>query len=108
MSTWPPPPDLESIAELVANADIEGFIADGAPADEYEGEAEAIHNALAGWATAELTRPRIAAALELVWRRSFSLDDAAYEGRRNGVEALAAEIAHYFGPEAQPRVRGQR
>lgn len=32
---WPPPPDLDSIQELVANADVEGFIADGAPVDEY-------------------------------------------------------------------------
>ena len=25
-SPWPPPPDIESIQELVAAADIEGFI----------------------------------------------------------------------------------
>ena len=33
---WPPPPDIDSIQELVATADVEGFIAEGAPPDEYE------------------------------------------------------------------------
>ena len=65
---WPPPPDLDSIQELVATADIEGFIAKGAPADEYETEAELLFNQLEN--------------------------------------ALAQQIARFFGPEAQPQVRG--
>ena len=35
---WPPPPDKESIQELVRAADPEGLLAKGAPVDEYEPE----------------------------------------------------------------------
>ena len=45
---WPPPPDLASIQELVAGADVEGLIAGGAPGDEYEPEGEKIFEAIAG------------------------------------------------------------
>ena len=65
--SWPPPPDLDSIQELGANADVEGFIADGAPADEYEAEAERIVHALQNWSTADLTTARILRVLEEIW-----------------------------------------
>ena len=51
---WPPPPDLHSIRELVRAADPEGHIAEGAPADEYEPEEEAIFAAIAHLSTSQL------------------------------------------------------
>ena len=103
---WPPPPDNDSIQELVATADVEGFIAGGAPADEYETEAEQLLMALETWSTAELIAPRLLPVLEEIWAGAFSLDDAALERRRPKLEALAREIARFFGPEAKPQVRG--
>ncbi len=66
-----PPPDLESIKELVRNADTENFIANGSPADEYDGEAEQLHTALANFATADLIGANIFPRIETIWSRSF-------------------------------------
>ena len=102
---WPPPPDLDSIQELVATADIEGFIADGAPADEYESEAEALHTAIAHFTITELTADRILPIIEPIWRSSFQLDKAALAQRHPAILALAQQIERFFGPAAQPQTR---
>lgn len=102
---WPPPPDLESIQELVAAADIENFIVEGAPIDEYEAEAELLFSAVRNLATLDLTYGNIAPLVEDIWRRSFKLDDGAISQRRPAIESLAAQIARFFGPEAVPLVR---
>jgi hypothetical protein len=102
---WPPPPDPASIKELVANADVEGFIADGAPADEYDIEAEEFCTALDGYATAEITVARLLPVLEEIWAGAFELTDAQVASRRDKLTALATEVARFFGPEAQPQVR---
>ena len=102
---WPPPPDIESIQELVATADIENFISDGAPPDEYETESELLFNTVENLATPDLTAHNIAPLIEDIWRKSFELDDAAIATRRPAIEALAAQIARFFGPEAVPLVR---
>ena len=103
---WPPPPDIESIQELVAAADVEGFLAEGAPADEYETEAELLFNALENFPTAELLAPRILAILEPIWQKSFSLDEPALALRRPALLGLARQIERFFGPESAPQVRG--
>jgi hypothetical protein len=102
---WPPPPDLASIQELVATADIEGFIAEGAPADEYESEAEALHAAIAHFAIADLNPERLVPILIPIWQQSFSLDESALAERQPALLALARQIARFFGPEATPQVR---
>ena len=106
MSAWPPSPDLASIKELVQTADVEGFIADGAPADEYDHEAESIHAAIGHLTTAQITVGNLMPSLETVWRKSFIDDDAELALRRPALEGLAQQIARFFGPEAQPQVRG--
>ena len=103
---WPPPPDLDSIQELVATADVEGFIADGAPADEYETEAELLFNAIENFPTAEIVPSKLVPIVEDIWRKSFSLDEDALAQRRPALEGLAQQIARFFGPEAKPQVRG--
>jgi hypothetical protein len=102
---WPPPPDLDSIRELVRAADPERHIADGAPADEYEPEEEAIFAAIAHLATSQITPATLTPILEQVWRNSFAHDDEALATSRPALEGLAHQIAHFFGPEAQPLVR---
>jgi hypothetical protein len=102
---WPPPPDLASIKELVRDADVEGFIADGSPTDEYDHEAELLHAAIAHLATAEITAPNLMPLLENIWRTSFIDDDSELALRTPSLEGLAQQIARFFGPEAQPTVR---
>ena len=104
---WPPPPDLASIDELVATADIEGFIADGAPADEYETEADELHAAIANFSIAEVTTSRLLPIIEPIWRSSFNLDDEALAQRQPALLSLAQQIERFFGPGAKPQVRTQ-
>lgn len=102
---WPPPPDRASIDELVAAADVEGFRAEGAPADEYDGESERIFAAIRHFPTVDLVPETLAPILERIWRESFALDDAGLREREPGLRGLAEQIARFFGPEAQPTVR---
>ena len=74
MSTWPPAPDLASIQELVRDADTEGFIANGSPADEYDSEAEELHARIAHLQTGEITTSNLLPLLEDIWRANF-IDD---------------------------------
>lgn len=102
---WPPPPDIDSIQELVALADPENFIAEGAPPDEYETEAELIFVTVENLAIPHLTVPNILPLVEDVWRKSFELDEAALAKRRPALEGLASQIARFFGPDAVPQTR---
>jgi len=105
MSQWPPPPDLESIQQLVREADPEGHLAEGAPADEYEPEEELLFLALAPLPTQQLIVSNVLPVIEEVWRTSFALDDGALDQRHPALMALAQQIARFFGPEAKPLVR---
>jgi hypothetical protein len=103
---WPPPPDLESIQDLIRDADIEGLIEiHGAPADEYEPEGKQIFSAIRHLPTAELTVPKLLPIFEAIWRKSFIDDDAELALRRPALEGLAQQIARFFGPEAIPQTR---
>ena len=106
MSVWPPPPDLASIKELFQVADVEGLIeTHGAPADEYDTEAEALQAAVAHLQTSEITVDKLMPTLEAIWRRSFIGDDAELALRRPALLGLAQQIARFFGPEAEPQTR---
>jgi hypothetical protein len=105
---WPPPPDLESIKELVRDADVEGFIEiHGAPADEYDSEAEMLHTSIAHLRTDEISVSNMLLILETIWRKNFIDDDAELALRRPALEGVAQQIARFFGPEAKPQVRQQ-
>ncbi|WP_263384190.1 hypothetical protein [Granulicella arctica] len=107
IAAWPPPPDLESIKELVRDADVEGFIADGSPADEYDTEAEELHEGIAHLVSEEITVGRLMPLIEAIWRKNLVDDDAELAERRPGLEGIAAQIARFFGAEAKPQTRGQ-
>jgi hypothetical protein len=103
---WPPPPDLESIQQLVREADTEGLIQYGdAPADEYDGEAETLHAAITRFPTSQLIVANLQPIIETIWQKSFNLDEAALEKSHPAIVALAQEIERFFGPEAKPQVR---
>lgn len=106
-AAWPPPPDRQSLNELLATADVEGFIAQGDPPDEYETEAEQLYNAVRNWPTRELIAERILPVLETIWTQAFSLDDREIQNRRVKLRQLAAQIQRFFGPGAEPHVRGE-
>jgi hypothetical protein len=102
---WPPPPDLDSIRELMREADPEGHIAGGAPADEYEPEEEEFFTAIEGFSTSELVAVKLLPILEGIWRNAFTLDTAALDERRLALRSLAQQVERFFGPEAKPQVR---
>ncbi len=102
-SSWPPPPDLDSLQDLVRAADPEGLLAAGAPADEYEPEEQALLEKLQPLSSAELTEDRILPLLTAIWETSFG--DRSSLTRGAALSSLAAQIARFFGPEAQPQVR---
>ncbi len=103
---WPPPPDRASLQELVATADVDGFIAGGAHADEYETEADELFAHIRNFPTADLVTARLLPLLEEIWERSFKLSAADLAERRPGLTGLAGQIERFFGPAAQPQVRG--
>jgi hypothetical protein len=105
MSQWPPPPDLESIKELVRNADTEEFIANGSPADEYDSEAEELFAIIASWPIDRLTIPNLTPVIEQIWHRCFDYNNAAITKGHPALTSLAQQIARFFGADATPQVR---
>ena len=103
----PHPPISPPSRSSSAPADPEGHLAEGAPADEYEPEEEAILAALAGLSTAELTTPAILPRLEQVWLASFHLTTEQLATRQPKLLSLAKEIERFFGPESKPRTRAE-
>jgi hypothetical protein len=89
--------DLDSVQDLVTEQDVEGFIADGAPADEYEGEVEEVFAALHALPAEEATQDRILAILEETWKKNFSLSDEALKQRRPALKKIVERILHFFG-----------
>ncbi|HWZ50273.1 MAG TPA: hypothetical protein VNW54_02300 [Granulicella sp.] len=89
--------DLDSVNDLVTEQDVEGFIADGAPADEYEGEVEELFSALLALPEEEATSERIVGILKQTWQKNFSLSDAELDRRGLGLEKIAERILHFFG-----------
>jgi hypothetical protein len=104
---WPPPPDLNSLKELFAAADVEGLIADECPLDEYDPEAKHFYEATIGYPTSKFTVEQTLPLLEQIWVKQFMLDEAQLAQRRSTIEDLAHQIARFFGPEAQPQTRPQ-
>jgi hypothetical protein len=88
--------DLESVDELIRTQDVEGFIAEGAPEDEYEGEIEAVYERLRALPVEEASRERLMAVLEEVWARSFSLSAAELKEREGAFGEIVGKIRHFF------------
>jgi len=89
--------DMESVQDLVRAADIEGFIADGDPADEYDPEEQKIFSALLPLTSAQFTKANVLPVIVDIWRASFSLDDADLSERLHAMDSLAGQFVHFFG-----------
>lgn len=88
--------DLESIDELIRTQDIEGFLAGGAPEDEYAPEIEEVYAQLRALPVQQASREHLVALLEGVWAKAFSLSASELEIRRPGFEAIVTKIRHFF------------
>ena len=104
---WPPPPDLDSLKELFATADVEGLIADEGPLDEYDPEAKHFFEATIGFPSCKFTAKQTLPLLEQLWVKQFMLKEEQLAQRRPALMELAEQIARFFGPEAKPQVRQQ-
>ena len=104
---WPPPPDLDSLKELFATADVEGLIADECPLDEYDPEAKHFYDATMGFPAGKFAADQTLPFLEQLWVRQFMLNEEQLAQRRPALLELAEQIARFFGPEANPQVRQQ-
>ena len=104
-AAWPPPPDLDSLKELFATADVEGLIADHCPIDEYDPEAKHFYEETTGFTTQQFASDEILPLLERLWVKQFMLTDQQLAQRQPALEALAKQIARFFGPKAQPQTR---
>jgi len=106
-AVWPPPPDLDSLKELFATADVEGLIADECPLDEYDPEAKHFYEATIGFSTSKFAVEQTLPILEQLWVKQFTLNEEQLAQRRPALTELAQQIARFFGPEAKPQVRQQ-
>jgi hypothetical protein len=106
-AVWPPPPDLDSLKELFATADVEGLIADECPLDEYDPEAKHFYEATIGFSTSKFAAEQTLPILEQLWVKQFTLNEEQLAQRRPALTELAQQIARFFGPEAKPQVRQQ-
>jgi hypothetical protein len=104
-AAWPPPPDLASIKELTRDADIEGFITNGSPADEYDTEAEELFKAIQHFATKELVPVRLMPILKRIWAVNFNVSGDELLSRQPALDTLAKQINRFFGPDAIPQFR---
>lgn len=108
MSIWPPPPDLDSLKELFATADVEGLIAEECPIDEYDPEAKHFYDDTRGSPTASFAAEHTLPLLERLWVKQFMLNEEQLAQRRPALKGLAEQIARLFGPGAAPQVRGSQ
>lgn len=86
---------LQTIQALLREADIEGYIELGAPADEYDSEAEIITTSMNQLSGVETTQENIAAIIFHVWRQSFNLDDSDLTARQPAINSVAKIIMRY-------------
>ena len=88
--------DEESMEELFTTTDLEGLIAGGAPADEYEPEMEQLIEALARIPAGEASQSKIVAILSDIWRNDFSATEERLDTLRPGFEGLANTLLEHY------------
>lgn len=82
----------QTIAPLLRQADIEGYIALGAPADEYDSEAEALALAFSELNDDEATVENIVAIITESWKQSFNLGETDLGMRKSEIQNFAETI----------------
>lgn len=82
---------LQEIEDILRQADVEGFIGDGAPDDEYDSEAQEIYTLLTGATTVDGNK--VMAILVAVWERFFNLGPDEMQQRLPYLRKVAQELA---------------
>ncbi|MBS1853543.1 MAG: hypothetical protein JST79_21810 [Acidobacteria bacterium] len=83
---------MTSIANILREEDIEGFIQLGAPSDEYNSEASKIATAICRLGN-DFSEAQVAKVLEEVWKDSFGLlSTEDIEARRTAFQCVARRI----------------
>ena len=82
----------QTIASLLRQADIEGYIELGAPADEYDSEAQALALAFAELNENEITVENIAAIIAEAWKQNFNLGETELSMRKVEIHNFAEAI----------------
>jgi len=90
----------QTIASLLRQADIEGYITLGAPADEYDSEAEALARAFAELDDDETTVENIEAIITEAWKQSFNLEESDLGKRQSEIRNFAETIARLHSATA--------
>ena len=99
--------DLDSVNDLVTEQDVEGFIADGAPADEYDTEAEELFKAIQHFATKELVSTRLMPILKRIWAVNFNVSGDELVSRQAGRRVgLTDDAREPHGDQPQKFVAG--
>lgn len=83
---------INDIADILRTEDIEGLIAIGAPADEYDSEAEKIAQAIEKLSASELTQANICAVIALLWAKSFNRSSEEIKQRMPAFERVAVKV----------------
>jgi hypothetical protein len=82
----------QTIASLLRQVDIEGYISLGAPADEYDSEAEALARSFAEMDDDEATVENITAIVTEAWKQSFNLEESDLGKRQLEIRNFAETI----------------
>jgi hypothetical protein len=85
---------LEKLDAILAQEDVEGFIAAGAPLDEYHDEAAQIIAAIGVMEPASVTSESVLATLSYIWMRSFGLSTEDMALRLPALKQIAGQILH--------------
>lgn len=83
---------LTDIQQFFREEDIEGLIADGAPDDEYDSEAEDIVAAMAKLSPDNIDEPHVVSIIALVWAQSFHRDENEIAARMDAFRRIATRI----------------
>ena len=83
---------IKQIEAALYAEDIEGLIAQGAPADEYDAEAEAISLKLADLHADEYTLPNLTITITIVWATAFHLDGDSINLRMPAFQNVARAL----------------
>ena len=83
---------IVEIDAILAEEDAEGFIAAGAPRDEYTDEAAQIAAAIAHMSLSEHTYEHVISLVSIVWTTSFDLSAADMEQRLPSMATIARRI----------------
>jgi hypothetical protein len=83
---------INDIENILIKEDVEGFIEDGAPEDEYSTEARYIARALLEITKTEFTQENIVSVISTLWAKSFNLSREDIKNRLPALQRVTKDI----------------